>query len=66
MAEIVLSRIAEEIIGRLASAAVQEVGLLWGVKGELSGLEDTIFDNRSSACRCRGEVEPQWSSQKLA
>lgn len=42
MAEIVLSRIAEEIIGRLASAAVQEVGLLWGVKGELSGLEDTI------------------------
>nr|XP_048332998.1 putative disease resistance protein RGA1 [Ziziphus jujuba var. spinosa] len=42
MAEIVLSSIAKDIVRRLASAAVQEVGLLWGVKEELTGLEDTI------------------------
>nr|XP_048333503.1 putative disease resistance protein RGA1 [Ziziphus jujuba var. spinosa]XP_048333504.1 putative disease resistance protein RGA1 [Ziziphus jujuba var. spinosa]XP_048333524.1 putative disease resistance protein RGA1 [Ziziphus jujuba var. spinosa] len=42
MAEIVLSAIAKEIIEWLASAAVQEVGLLRCVKHELSGLEDTI------------------------
>ncbi|XP_060670060.1 disease resistance protein RGA2-like [Ziziphus jujuba] len=43
MAESILFNIAEGIIGRLGSAAVREIGLLWGVNDELSGLEDTIL-----------------------
>nr|XP_048329703.1 disease resistance protein RGA2-like [Ziziphus jujuba var. spinosa] len=42
MEHIVLSSIAKEVIGRLASAAVQETGLLWSVKDELSELEETM------------------------
>nr|XP_048329717.1 disease resistance protein RGA2-like [Ziziphus jujuba var. spinosa] len=47
MADIVLSGIAEEIIGRLASAAVQEIGLLWSVKDELSELEETMSTTKA-------------------
>nr|XP_024926164.1 putative disease resistance protein RGA3 isoform X2 [Ziziphus jujuba var. spinosa] len=42
MAEVILFNTANRIIGRLGSEAVQEVGLLWGVKNELQELEDTI------------------------
>ncbi|XP_060671141.1 putative disease resistance protein RGA3 isoform X2 [Ziziphus jujuba] len=42
MAESILFGVAERIIGTLATSAVQETGLLWGVNEELSGLEDTI------------------------
>nr|XP_048329739.1 disease resistance protein RGA2-like [Ziziphus jujuba var. spinosa] len=47
MADIVLSGIAEEIIGRIASAAVQEIGLLWSVKDELSELEETMSTTKA-------------------
>lgn len=43
MAEFILSSVAERIIKTLATAAVQEICLLWGVNDELSGLEDTLL-----------------------
>ena len=42
MAELILSPIADKIIGSLASVAVQEIAALWGVNEELEGLKNTI------------------------
>ncbi|KAB1227431.1 putative disease resistance protein RGA3 [Morella rubra] len=42
MAEGLLFSIAEGILGKLGSRALQELGLLWGVKDELEKLQDTV------------------------
>ncbi|XP_060670463.1 putative disease resistance protein RGA4 [Ziziphus jujuba] len=42
MADSILFGIAQKIIENIASAAVQEIGSIWGVTKELSGLEKTI------------------------
>ena len=42
MAALILSPVAGKIIGVLGSAAVKEIGLLWGVNDELDALEETI------------------------
>ncbi|XP_060670228.1 putative disease resistance protein RGA3 isoform X2 [Ziziphus jujuba] len=42
MADSILFGIAQKIIENIASAAVQEIGSIWGVAKELSGLEETI------------------------
>ncbi|XP_060670929.1 disease resistance protein RGA2-like [Ziziphus jujuba] len=42
MAEIILSSVAEGILGMLGSFAAEEIILLWGVKDELEQLEDTV------------------------
>ena len=42
MAELILSPIAKEIIGRLASVAVLEIASVWGVNDELDELQNTI------------------------
>jgi hypothetical protein len=42
MAEGVLFSIAEEIINKLGSLAVQEVALWWGVEDQLRKLNDTV------------------------
>ncbi|KAB1227627.1 putative disease resistance protein RGA4 [Morella rubra] len=44
MAEGLLFSIAEGILGKLGSRALQELGLLWGVKDELEKLQDTADD----------------------
>ncbi|XP_060670090.1 putative disease resistance protein RGA4 [Ziziphus jujuba] len=42
MAEIILSSIAEGILGMLGSLGAEEIRLLWGVNDELEQLEDTL------------------------
>uniref|UniRef100_A0A2N9IVE9 Rx N-terminal domain-containing protein n=1 Tax=Fagus sylvatica TaxID=28930 RepID=A0A2N9IVE9_FAGSY len=42
MAEGVLFKIAEGIIGQLGNTALQEIGLLWGVNNELEKLKNTV------------------------
>ncbi|XP_068328820.1 disease resistance protein RGA2-like [Pyrus communis] len=42
MAERVLINIAERIIGRLGSLALQEIGLIWGIQDELKKLKKTV------------------------
>ncbi|KAA8517900.1 hypothetical protein F0562_015374 [Nyssa sinensis] len=42
MAESFLFSIAEGVLGKLSSAAIQEIGLAWGVEKELNDLEDTL------------------------
>nr|XP_048329835.1 disease resistance protein RGA2-like isoform X1 [Ziziphus jujuba var. spinosa]XP_048329836.1 disease resistance protein RGA2-like isoform X1 [Ziziphus jujuba var. spinosa]XP_048329838.1 disease resistance protein RGA2-like isoform X1 [Ziziphus jujuba var. spinosa]XP_048329839.1 disease resistance protein RGA2-like isoform X1 [Ziziphus jujuba var. spinosa]XP_048329840.1 disease resistance protein RGA2-like isoform X1 [Ziziphus jujuba var. spinosa]XP_048329841.1 disease resistance protein RGA len=42
MADSILFGIAQKIIENIASVAVQEIGSIWGVTKELSGLEETI------------------------
>jgi Leucine-rich repeat (LRR) protein len=42
MAELLLSVVAERIIGTLGSLASKEIGLLWGVQDELQSLKNTI------------------------
>ena len=42
MAELILTPIAEKIIGGLGSAAVKEIALIWCVTDALEELEDTI------------------------
>jgi hypothetical protein len=42
MAESLLSFVAERIIQTLGSLAVEQIGLLWGVKDELQSLTDTV------------------------
>ena len=42
MAEGVLVNIAEGIIGQLGNLALKEIALLWGLKGELQNLENTV------------------------
>ncbi|XVF43494.1 hypothetical protein PTKIN_Ptkin02bG0044500 [Pterospermum kingtungense] len=42
MAEVVLFNIAERILGKLGNLAVQEMGLVWGVKEELEKLKNTV------------------------
>ncbi|XP_059439151.1 putative disease resistance protein RGA3 [Corylus avellana] len=42
MAELLLSVVAERIIGTLGSLAAKEIGLLWGVKDELQSLTNTV------------------------
>ena len=41
MAESFAFGIADRVLGKLASAIIQEVGLAWGVKFELEDLKDT-------------------------
>jgi predicted nucleic acid-binding Zn-ribbon protein len=42
MAELLLSVVAERIIGTLGSRAAKEIGLLWGVQDEVESLKNTI------------------------
>lgn len=42
MAEAVLFNIADGILGKLGNLALQEMGLLWGVKQELEKLKNTV------------------------
>ncbi|KAM6568284.1 hypothetical protein CsatB_016269 [Cannabis sativa] len=42
MAELILSPIAEKIIGGLGSEAVKQISLVWGVEDELEDLKETI------------------------
>ncbi|XP_060670930.1 disease resistance protein RGA2-like [Ziziphus jujuba] len=42
MAEAILFNIAERILGRLGSAGIEEIGLLWRVNDELQELEKTV------------------------
>ncbi|XP_048442169.1 putative disease resistance protein RGA4 [Pyrus x bretschneideri] len=42
MAERVLINIAERIIGRLGSLALQQIGLIWGIQDELKKLKKTV------------------------
>uniref|UniRef100_A0A2N9GQL4 Major facilitator superfamily (MFS) profile domain-containing protein n=1 Tax=Fagus sylvatica TaxID=28930 RepID=A0A2N9GQL4_FAGSY len=42
MADGVLFKIAEGIIGQLGNTALQEIGLLWGVNDELEKLKNTV------------------------
>nr|XP_048330352.1 putative disease resistance protein RGA4 isoform X2 [Ziziphus jujuba var. spinosa] len=42
MADSILFGIAQKIIENIASAAVQEIGSIWGATKELSGLEETV------------------------
>jgi Leucine-rich repeat (LRR) protein len=42
MAELLLSVVAEGIIGTLGSLAAKEIGLLWGVQDEVESLKNTI------------------------
>uniref|UniRef100_A0A2N9HVG7 Disease resistance protein RGA3 n=1 Tax=Fagus sylvatica TaxID=28930 RepID=A0A2N9HVG7_FAGSY len=42
MADGVLSEIAKGIIAQLGNSALQEIGLLWGVKDELEKLKNTV------------------------
>nr|XP_048330614.1 putative disease resistance protein RGA4 [Ziziphus jujuba var. spinosa] len=42
MAEIILSSVAEGILGMLGSLGAEEIRLLWGVKDELEQLQDTV------------------------
>jgi polyhydroxyalkanoate synthesis regulator phasin len=42
MAEGALNKVAEEIIGQLGKLALQEIGLLWGVKDDLEKLTNTV------------------------
>ena len=48
MADVVLFKIAGGIIGQVGNPALQEIGLLWGVKDELAyfskcGLHSQVF-----------------------
>ncbi|KAK9058851.1 hypothetical protein SSX86_023695 [Deinandra increscens subsp. villosa] len=40
MADAAVSALVKEVMGRLASLAIQEFGLLWGFKKDISSLED--------------------------
>nr|POF15949.1 putative disease resistance protein rga1 [Quercus suber] len=42
MAEIVLSVVAEEILGKLISLATEQISLAWGFKDELTRLRDSL------------------------
>ncbi|XP_060673586.1 disease resistance protein RGA2-like isoform X2 [Ziziphus jujuba] len=42
MAENILFNIAEAIVGKLGSFALEEIGLLWGVKNDLQKLNRTM------------------------
>ncbi|KAF4354708.1 hypothetical protein G4B88_029552 [Cannabis sativa] len=42
MAELILSPIAEKIIGGLGSEAVKHISLIWGVEDEVEDLKETI------------------------
>uniref|UniRef100_A0A5B7CHV8 Putative disease resistance protein RGA3 n=1 Tax=Davidia involucrata TaxID=16924 RepID=A0A5B7CHV8_DAVIN len=42
MAESFFYSLAEGVLGKLSSAALQEIALVWGVKNELKELEDTL------------------------
>ncbi|PON72370.1 hypothetical protein PanWU01x14_067610 [Parasponia andersonii] len=43
MAEGILFSVAKKLLWRLAAAAVQEIGSVWGVKAELKELENTLL-----------------------
>ncbi|KAF2293561.1 hypothetical protein GH714_002821 [Hevea brasiliensis] len=47
MAEGVLFAVAEGIIGKLVSLAFQEIGLWWGVQGELDKIKNTVSSIRA-------------------
>ena len=47
MAELILSPIADKILGGLGSAAVKEIALLWGVNDDLDQLNETISTIKS-------------------
>nr|GEZ09184.1 disease resistance protein [Tanacetum cinerariifolium] len=38
MADPITSALVSDLVGRLTSAAIQEVGLLWGLENDLSAL----------------------------
>jgi Leucine-rich repeat (LRR) protein len=42
MAERALTKVAEGVIGQLGNLALQEIGLLWGVKDDLEKLQNTV------------------------
>ena len=42
MAEIILSVVAEEILGKLISVATEQINLAWGFKEELTKLLDSL------------------------
>nr|GEV53168.1 disease resistance protein [Tanacetum cinerariifolium] len=42
MADPITSALVSDLVGRLTSAAIQEVGLLWGLENDLSALNNTF------------------------
>ncbi|KAJ4847337.1 hypothetical protein Tsubulata_025163 [Turnera subulata] len=42
MGEIVLTFVVEQLLNKLASLALEEIGLLWGLKGKLQKLKSTL------------------------
>ncbi|GKF52951.1 disease resistance protein [Tanacetum coccineum] len=42
MADPITSALVSDLVGRLTSAAIQEVGLLWGLEDDLFALNNTF------------------------
>ncbi|KAJ4830206.1 hypothetical protein Tsubulata_044472 [Turnera subulata] len=47
MAEIVLTFVVEGMLNKLASLALEEIGLVWGLKGKLQKLSDSLTSIRA-------------------
>ncbi|KAJ4830446.1 hypothetical protein Tsubulata_043228 [Turnera subulata] len=47
MAEIVLTFVVEGMLNKLASFALEEIGLVWGLKGKLQKLSDSLTSIRA-------------------
>ena len=62
MAESFLFSIAENVVGKIGSVALQEIGLAWGVKTELKKLEATLTTIKSVLLDAE---EKQWKDRQL-
>uniref|UniRef100_F6H802 Disease resistance N-terminal domain-containing protein n=1 Tax=Vitis vinifera TaxID=29760 RepID=F6H802_VITVI len=62
MAESFLFSIAENVVGKIGSVALQEIGLAWGVKTELQKLEATLTTIKSVLLDAE---EKQWNDRQL-
>ena len=62
MAESFLFSIAENVVGKIGSVALQEIGLAWGVKTELKKLEATLTTIKSVLLDAE---EKQWNDRQL-
>jgi hypothetical protein len=56
MAEAIPFGLAQKIIEKLGSMALEEIGSIWGVKDELEKLKEHCFHYSSCTSRCRGEA----------
>ncbi|KAJ9678907.1 hypothetical protein PVL29_020954 [Vitis rotundifolia] len=62
MAESFLFSIADNVVGKIGSVTLQEIGLAWGVKTELKKLEATLTTIKSVLLDAE---EKQWKDQQL-